>query len=464
MFQYLSEITDVLWGTPLTILMIGVGLYLSIRTKFFQFTGFRTTYRLTVNEIFGRNKKTDDDHAKHSGTLKPFQALSTVLAGTIGSGNIAGVAAAIAVGGPGAVFWMWIIAFVGMITKMAEVTLALAFRKKGTDGEFYGGPMHYMRKGLSKGGKTLAAIYSVALLIYVITDACFIQVHTLAETTQRVFRVPLLIAGAVTVLVAIVIVVGGTKRIGEFCGKMVPPMCVLYIVGAIAVIIANASEISHAFQMIFKYAFAPTPAVGGFLGATTSLAIGQGAARGIFSNEAGIGTASTVHATSKTDHPAHQGMYGILEVFIDTIIVCTLTALAILTSGVWTGGESGVNLTISAFETAWGDQGIIVLGIAIILFTFSSYLGFFVEYRTCIETIFGEKAVKYLQWFFFVPPMLAVTMQVEEVWTMADMAIGFIVIPNMIAIVMLSNKFIAYFKEYKQILAGKTMKRMPWGE
>lgn len=150
--------------------------------------------------------------------------------------------------------------------------------------------------------------------------------------------------------------------------------------------------------------------------------------------------------------------------FIDTIIVCTLTALAILTSGVWTGGESGVNLTISAFETAWGNQGIIVLGIAIILFTFSSYLGFFVEYRTCIETIFGEKAVKYLQWFFFVPPMLAVTMQVEEVWTMADMAIGFIVIPNMIAIVMLSNKFIAYFKEYKQILAGKTMKRMPWGE
>ena len=225
-------------------------------------------------------------------------------------------------------------------------------------------------------------------------------------------------------------------------------MIIVYIVACIVVIAANAGRIPAAFEMIFKYAFEPAPAVGGFAGATISLAMARGASRGIFSNEAGMGTATTVHATAQTDNPAHQGMYGILEVFIDTIIICSLTSLAILTSGVWSDGNTGVVLTFDAFRSTWGRVGIIVLCIAVVLFTYSSYIGFFVEFRTCVEYLFGEKAVKVLQFLFFILPVLSVLLEVEQIWDLADMAVGFIVIPNMIAIVLLSPKFFEIFHGY----------------
>lgn len=448
MFDWLVSVTEFLWGTPLMILMVGVGLYLTIRTGFFQILHFGTVLKKTVGEVF----KKDNDSTKGEGQLKPYQALSTVLAGTIGSGNIAGVAAAIAVGGPGAVFWMWIIALVGMMTKMAEVTLSVAYRKKGANGEYYGGPMHYIRDGLGgKVGKFFGAFYAVALFVLVVTDACFVQTNTLATSAQDAFGIPLIVSGIVLVALSVLIIVrGGVDTIGSFCGKIVPPMCILYIVGTLVVILANITQVPAALGMIFKYAFAPMPAVGGFAGSTISLAMGRGASRGIFSNEAGEGTAATVHATAQTDHPAHQGMYGVLEVFIDTIIVCTLTALSILTSGVWSNGDTGAVLTLDAFRTVWGQWGTYILCIAIILFTYSSYLGFFVEYRTSTEYLFGEKSVKYLQWFFFVPPIVAVTLPIEAIWSLADMAVGFIVIPNMIAILLLSNRFVALFREYRE--------------
>ena len=225
-------------------------------------------------------------------------------------------------------------------------------------------------------------------------------------------------------------------------------MCILYIIGSLGVILVNIGNVPGALKMIFQYAFAPMPAVGGFAGSTMALAMGRGASRGIFSNEAGEGTAATVHATAQTDHPIHQGMYGVLEVFIDTIIICTLTALSIITSGVWSSGATGAVLTLEAFRTVWGKWGTYILCIAIILFTYSSYLGFFVEYRTSTEYLFGEKAIKYLQWFFFVPPIIAVTMPIEAIWSLADMAVGFIVIPNMLAILLLSKKFFQLFHEY----------------
>ena len=453
MWEALYNLTDFLWGTPLMILMVGVGLYLSARTGFFQITGIRTWFKHTLGEVFG--KKDAKEGGAGEGELKPFQALSTVLAGTVGSGNIAGVAAAIAIGGPGAVFWMWIIAIVGMMTKMAEVTMAVAYRKKSESGEYYGGPMHYMKDGLGKAGKILAGFYAVALFIEVLTDACFIQPNTLATCVNDVFGLPLIVSGIiVAVTAAIVILTGGVRRIGDFCGKLVPPMIIVYIIAALAVVLLNIKEIPAAFSMIFKYAFAPAPAIGGFAGSTISLAMGRGAARGIFSNEAGMGTATTVHATAQTDAPAHQGMYGILEVFIDTIIICTLTALAILCSGVWSNGDTGVVLTFDAFRSVWGRVGIIVLCIAVVLFTYSSYLGFFVEFRTCIEYLFGEKSVKYLKWLFFILPVLSVTLAVEQVWDLADMAVGFIVIPNMIALLLLSPKFISYFREYMKKIKG----------
>ena len=373
-----------------------------------------------------------------------------MLAGTVGSGNIAGVAAAIAIGGPGAVFWMWVIALVGMMTKMAEVSLSVAYRKKGANGEYYGGPMHYIREGLGGGlGKFLGGFYAVALFVLVVTDACFVQTNTLATSAQETFGLPLLVSGIVLVAISIfIIVLGGVERIGDVCGKIVPPMCILYIIGSLGVILVNIGNVPGALKMIFQYAFAPMPAVGGFAGSTMALAMGRGASRGIFSNEAGEGTAATVHATAQTDHPIHQGMYGVLEVFIDTIIICTLTALSIITSGVWSSGSTGAVLTLEAFRTVWGKWGTYILCIAIILFTYSSYLGFFVEYRTSTEYLFGEKAIKYLQWFFFVPPIIAVTMPIEAIWSLADMAVGFIVIPNMLAILLLSKKFFQLFHEY----------------
>lgn len=457
MWQVLYDATDFLWGTPLMILMVGVGLYLTIRSGFFQFLGLPTWWKHTVGEVFGRkNKDANGQEEKREGELKPFQALSTVLAGTVGSGNIAGVAAAIAVGGPGAVFWMWVIALVGMMTKMAEVTLSVQFRKKTPDGEYYGGPMHYMKEGLGKVGKFLAGFYAIALFIEVLADACFVQPNTLATCVEDVFGVPLIVSGIViAVLSTIVVLSGGVKKIGDFCGKLVMPMILIYIVACLTVIIANIRQVPAAFGMIFQYAFAPAPAVGGFVGSTISLAMARGASRGIFSNEAGMGTAATVHATAQTDNPAHQGMYGILEVFIDTIIICTLTALTVICSGVWSCGDTGVVLTFDAFRGTWGFAGLVVLCIAVVLFTYSSYLGFFVEFRTCVEYLFGEKTIKYMKWLFLALPIVSVTLEVEQVWDIADMAVGFIVIPNMIALLLLSPKFFKILKDYRAKLANK---------
>ena len=351
---------------------------------------------------------------------------------------------------------MWIIALVGMMTKMAEVTLSVAFRKKTPDGEYFGGPMHYMKEGLGKIGKFLAGFYAIALLIMVLADACFVQPNTLATCVNDVFGVPLIVSGIIiTVLSTIVILTGGVQKIGDFCGKFVMPMILLYIVACLSVIIANIGSVPAAFGMIFKYAFAPAPAVGGFVGSTMSLTMARGASRGIFSNEAGEGTAATVHATAQTDHPAHQGMYGILEVFIDTIVICTLTSLAIICSGVWSCGDTGVVLTFDAFRSTWGFAGIVVLCLAVVLFTYSSYLGFFVEFRTCVEYIFGEKAIKLMKWLFLALPILSVTLEVEQVWDIADMAVGFIVIPNMIALLLLSPKFFEILKDYRAKLAER---------
>lgn len=456
MWSFLVDVTSFLWGTPLLILMIGVGLYLTVRSGFFQLFGIPTWVKHTLGEVFSNKSNSSDDST--DGQLKPFQALSTVLAGTVGSGNIAGVASAIAIGGPGAVFWMWLISIVGMMTKMAEVTLAVAYRKKSDSGEYYGGPMYYMRSGLGKIGGVLAGIYAVALFVEVMADACFVQTNTLAVCVNDVFKVPLLITGLIVVGISIVVILsGGVEKIGSFCGKMVPPMIIIYIIGCLVVVAMNIQNLPTALGMIFRYAFAPAPAVGGFAGASISLAMARGAARGIFSNEAGMGTATTVHATAVTDNPAHQGMYGILEVCVTGIIICTLTALAVVSSGVWSNGNTGVVLSFDAFRSSWGQFGIVVLAIAVVLFTYSSYLGFYVEFRTCVEYLFGEKLMKVLQWIYFILPILSVTMEVEQVWDIADMAVGFIVIPNMIAILLLSPKFFEIFRGYlKQLKEEET--------
>jgi AGCS family alanine or glycine:cation symporter len=429
------------------ILMVGIGLFLTIRAGFFQFTHLRYIFRNTIGTLFGKHKKSLEGT---EGNMTPFQAISAVLSGTVGSGNIAGVASAIAIGGPGSVFWMWVISFFGMLTKMVEVTLAVHFREKEETGDFHGGPMYYIKKGLGKNWSWLAFIYAIALLILVITDATFVQPNTMASAINTTFGAPTIAVGIVAVIIMVLVCIGGLSRIGKFCVCLAPPMCIIYIIGATGVVLFNIREIPQIFALIFQYAFAPAPAMGGFVGSTVSMAMSRGASRGIFSNEAGMGTATTVHATAKTDHPIRQGMWGVMEVFIDTIIICNLTAFSILLSGAWTAPEqlTGAPLTFAAFRTVWGSAGVYIACISVALFCFSSTLGWFVEFRTAVVYIFGEKSFRFLKWLYFVPPIFGAIMEIEVIWTMADMATGFVVIPNMIALALLSPIFVKLFKEF----------------
>lgn len=440
----LVEVTDYLWGVPLICLMVGVGLFFTIRSGFFQFRKAPFTASKTLGELMKRSPQT----AHQKGNLTPLQTLSAVLAGTIGAGNIAGVATAIAIGGPGAVFWMWIINLVGMMTKMVEVSLSVAYRQQDSSGEYHGGPMHYIKHGLHRRWHWLATIYSIALFILVLTDACFVQVHTLANSAQTTFHIPMIATGLALVVLSFLVVLGGIERIGAFCAKIVPPMCIIFLIGAIVVIVAHLDNLGNAVTQICYYAFHPAPALGGFAGAGVTLAMARGASRGMFSCEAGMGTAATVHATAKTDHPIHQGMYGVLEVFT-TFIICTLTALCImLVPDIWHSGANGIDLTLLAFQAVWGDIGVAILSLAVIMFCYSSYIGFYVEFRTAASYLFGQRAMRLVKYLFFIFPLLAVTLEIEAIWSLADMAVGFIVIPNMIALLLLSPRFFKLLKEY----------------
>ena len=457
MWGKIYDFFDMLWGYPMLILLVGGGLYYGIRTGFFQIRCLPLIFRKTFGEMFSKEKRAEAE--KLEGTLSPFQALSTVLAGTVGAGNIAGVATAIAVGGPGALFWMWVTAIFGMMTKLAEVSLSIRYRKKGEDGEFYGGPMHYIRNGLGRNWGWLAAIYSVAMILLVLTDASFVQVNTAAEALHASFSVPNWITGVVIAVVSLIVVLSGTKRIGQFCSTVVPPMCVLYILACLVVIFTHIGNIGSAFGMVFTYAFKPMSAVGGFAGSAVMLTMTKGGFRGIFSNEAGEGTAATVHATAKTDHPVHQGFYGVTEVFIDTIVICTLTGIALLSCGsdLWAmvgedgGMLEGVALTFEAFRQTFGGVGVAVMGICVFLFTYSSYLGFFVEFRTSLEYVFHEKAIRYLKYIFFIIPLFSAWLEVSVIWDLADIVVGFIFIPNMIAILALSPQVLSMLREYTGI-------------
>ena len=448
MFQAIYDFTDMLWGWPLFILVAGTGLFLSIKTGFFQITGIKTWWKKTIVEAL---KKEKNENAGE-GELTPWQAITTVLGGTVGSGNIAGVATAIYSGGPGAVFWMWLIAILGMLTKMAEVTLSVNYRKKGEDGEFYGGPMHYMKTALGKTGKVLAGIYGVALFLDIATDACAIQVSTLADAVNDVFGVAPMISAAIVVAISLVIILsGGVKKVGQISSIIVPPMVIIYFIGCMGVIVANIGNLPNALRDIFACAFGAQPIMGGVAGYTVSAAISKGVARGIFSNEAGMGTAATVHATAQTDHPIHQGMYGIFEIFIDTIVVCSLTGLAVLCANILptaTEELAGVPMVMEAFRGTWGNFGAIILCVAVVLFCYSGYLGFFVEFRTCTEWLFGLKASKFVNALFFILPLLATMLSTLEVWGLCDIVVGLVIIPNLIALIMLSPKFVELFKEY----------------
>ena len=461
MEAFLVKFASILWGAPVIILLVAVGLLYGISTKFFQFRKFGYIMKHTAGEMF---KKGGGAKGKE-GTLTPLQAVSAAISGCVGTGNIAGVATAMVIGGPGAVFWMWIIALLGMLTKCVEVTLGQYYRVRGSDGIYYGGPMYYIERGMGKKWKPLAIFFAFTIIIGGLGTAAFTQPYTMSTAIETTFGIRDWIVTVVAAIICGTVLLGGVKSIGKFCEKIAPTMCVIYIVAALGVILFNIVNIPQAFATIIKYAFAPLPAVGGLAGSTIALAMRQGSARGTFSSEAGCGSSPITHATAITDHPFKEGLYGSFEVFLDTIVVCTMTALAIMCSGseIWASGLRAESLTMAAFGTVYGKTfANILITIPLVLFAFSTMVGWEINYESAFFYIFPKmetsKAFKiFIRVLWLVPGFLALGKTPDIVWTVVDISSGLWCIPNAIALLMLYKVFMTIYKDYneKYILKSK---------
>ncbi len=441
--QVNSTVNGIVWGPIMIALLLGTGVYLSIRTGFLQVGKFGFIFKRTILTAF----KKDPNAVKGEGDVSPFQALTTALAATVGTGNIAGVAGAIAVGGPGAIFWMWVCAFFGMTTKYSEILLAVKYRETNDKGEFSGGPMYYISKGLNM--KWLAVLFSLFGFLACFGIGNMTQVNTIASSLNTTFGISPMITGVALVILAAIVILGGIKRIATVTEKIVPFMAVFYIVAAIAVICMNYQAIIPSFALIFKCAFTPAAATGGFAGATIMLAVQKGMARGIFSNEAGLGSAPIAHATAKTNHPAKQAMWGVFEVFIDTIVLCTLTALVIMTSGVWDSGVSGAPLTIMAFSDGLHSAAGAVVSIAVFFFAFSTLISWSFYGERCLGFLMGStKGSLAFKLVFLAVIMLGANMELTLVWDIADTLNGLMAIPNLVGLLGLSTIIISVTKEF----------------
>ena len=452
MEKILSVIANALWGAPVLILLGAVGILYAVKTRFFQFRKIGHIMKSTAGEMF----KKGGGATGQEGTLTPLQAVSSALAGCVGTGNIAGVATAMVVGGPGAVFWMWVIALLGMLTKCVEVTLGQYYRIKGEDGVYYGGPMYYIERGMGKKWKPLAILFAVTIILGGLGTAAFAQPYTMSTAVNKLFGVPTWVTTVLAAVICGVVLIGGVKGIGKFCEKITPIMCVIYIVGALGVILLNISNVPGAIAVIFKYAFTPMSAVGGLTGSTLALALRQGAARGTFSNEAGCGSSPITHATAITDHPFKEGMYGSFEVFIDTLVVCTATSLAILCAGpaVWQSGVKAEALTMDAFATAYGGLGQFLVAVPLVLFAFSTQVGWEINYESAFFYIFpngkSSKAVKLaIRVLWLIPGFLALGKTPDMIWTVVDIVSGMWCIPNAIALLALSGLFMKVYHDYE---------------
>ena len=427
------------------ICIIGVGLLLSVRTRFIQVRKFGAAMKNTIGKIFDKTQAKD-------GSMSPFQAVCTALAGTVGTGNIAGVAGAIALGGPGAIFWMWCSAFLGMCTKFSEVTLAIHFREKNANGEYVGGPMYYIKNGLSKKWHFLAVLYALFGVLTVFGTGNATQVNTIVSSIHSALhnlhiidgtvdeRANLIFGIFIAAFVAMVLL-GGIQRIGQVSEKLVPFMAALYVILAIGVVILHINRVPAVFAMIFKSAFTPQAATGGIIG-SMFLSMKKGVSRGIFSNEAGLGTGSIAHACADTNNAVHQGMFGIFEVFMDTIVICTLTGLVILLGApnIVYGQAAGAELTISGFTATYGGWVSIFTAVAMCCFAFSTIIGWGLYGSRCIEFLGGEKLVRpFLVAYSFVS-IIGATINLGLLWDIADTFNGLMAIPNLIALLILSGQ------------------------
>ena len=440
-----QAVNGFIWGVPAMICIIGVGLLLSVRTRFIQVRKFGAALKNTIGKIFDKTQAKD-------GSMSPFQAVCTALAGTVGTGNIAGVAGAIALGGPGAIFWMWCSAFLGMCTKFSEVTLAIHFREKNANGEYVGGPMYYIKNGLSKKWHFLAVLYALFGVLTVFGTGNATQVNTIVSSIHSALhnlhiidgtvdeRANLIFGIFIAAFVAMVLL-GGIKRIGQVSEKLVPFMAALYVILAIGVVILHISRVPAVLAMIFKSAFTPQAATGGIIG-SMFLSMKKGVSRGIFSNEAGLGTGSIAHACADTNNAVHQGMFGIFEVFMDTIVICTLTGLVILLGApnIVYGQAAGAELTISGFTATYGGWVSIFTAVAMCCFAFSTIIGWGLYGSRCIEFLGGEKLVRpFLVAYSFVS-IIGATINLGLLWDIADTFNGLMAIPNLIALLILSGQ------------------------
>lgn len=434
-----DKINGFVWGPVMLVLLVGTGIYLTIRTNFMSIAKLGYIMKNTFLRMFQKEQVGE-------GEITAFQAVATALAATVGTGNIAGVATAIAVGGPGAIFWMWLSAIFGMTTKFAEVVLSIQYREKTEDGRFIGGPMHYIANGLN--WKWLATLFALFGALASFGIGNMTQANSISASMEVTFGIPTLVTGIVVAVAAAVVMLGGIKRIAQVTEMLVPFMAALYIIGGIVILAINASAIPAAFGLIFKSAFSGTAAVGGFAGSTIALASRMGIARGVFSNEAGLGSAPIAHAAATTDHPVRQGLWGVFEVFMDTIIICTITALSIIVTGVWNTGESGAALTTLAFDTSLPVVGGYIVSIGILLFAYSTLLSWSYYGERCLEFLFGPKAITPYRLVFIPFIVIGAVGGLEVIWDIADTLNGLMAIPNLIGIIGLSGVVIKLTKEF----------------
>lgn len=449
-----SAVNNFIWGVPAMICIIGVGLYLTIRTRFLQIRKFSYAMKTTLGRMFRKKDASD-------GSLTPFQAVCTALAATVGTGNISGVAGAIAIGGPGAVFWMWISALLGMCTKFAEVTLAVYYRETNAQGDLVGGPMYYIKNGLKKHWHWLAYLFSAfgvltvfgtgnATQVNTITtaiDSALLNYHVISENSVSLFN--LILGILITILVGMILL-GGIKRIGHVTEKLVPFMALFYIILALGVVLLNLQRLPEVFASIIYGAFCPRAVTGGVVG-SFFLSMKKGVSRGIFSNEAGLGTGSIAHACADTKKPVKQGLFGIFEVFADTIVICTLTALVILCSGtpITYGQAAGAELTISGFTTVYGNWISIFTAVAMCCFAFSTIIGWGLYGARCIEFLFStNKVIKPFMVVYSLVAILGATMELDLLWNIAETFNGLMAIPNLIAVFLLSGTVLKLVREY----------------
>ena len=446
-------VNDFIWGVPAMVCIIGVGFYLSCRTGFLQIRKYSYAIQTTIGRMFRKRNASD-------GALTPFQAVCTALAATVGTGNIAGVAGAIAIGGPGAVFWMWVSAVLGMCTKFAEVTLAVYYRETNKEGDLVGGPMYYIKNGLGKNWQFLAVLFSAFGVLTVFGTGNATQVNTITTAvnsallscgliSEGAVKTSNLIQGIIIAALVALILLGGVKRIGQVTEKLVPFMALLYIVLSVGIILFRIQALPSVIQAIFEGAFKPAAVTGGAVG-SLFMSMKKGVSRGIFSNEAGLGTGSIAHACADTRKPVKQGMFGIFEVFTDTIVICTLTALVILCSQVPVGyGQAaGAELTIQGFISVYGNWVSVFTAVAMCCFAFSTILGWGLYGARCIEFLFSEKVIKPFMVAYSLVAILGATADLGLMWNIAETFNGLMAIPNLIALFLLSGTVVKLTKEY----------------